>query len=130
MQKSGFEDVRTVNARGLGDVIEGIHFDSVALRGFKLELEDACEDYGQVAVYKGTIDRHKDAFILDQGHRFIAGMPERVCKNTADMITQTRYNKHFEVSPPMFHMGLFDCGPQTNTDTSQDLGIPGPNTCC
>ena len=130
MQKAGFEDVRTVNARRLGDVIEGIHFDSVALRGFKLGLEDACEDYGQVAVYKGTIDRHKDAFLLDQGHQFVAGMPERVCKNTADMITQTRYKAHFEVSAPMFHMGLFDCSPQSTASDSENGVIPQANSCC
>ena len=130
MQAAGFEDVRTVNARRLGDVIEGIHFDSVALRGFKLELEDACEDYGQVAVYKGTIDRHPQSFLLDQGHQFVAGMPERVCKNTADMITQTRYGAHFDVSAPMYHMGLFDCSPSSSANTSENGVIPQSASCC
>ena len=132
MQKAGFEDVRTVSSRRLGDVIEGIHFDSVGLRGFKLPLEDACEDYGQVAVYKGTIARRESEFILDHGHRFVAGMPERVCKNTADMLTQTRYAPHFHVSEAMFHMGLFDCGPASSNsqNTSENGDIPAASSCC
>jgi arsenite methyltransferase len=130
MQAAGFEDVRTVNSRRLGDVIEGIHFDSVALRGFKISLEDACEDFGQVAVYKGTIARHSDSFILDQGHQFVAGIPQRVCKNTADMITQTRYAPHFDVSPTMFHMGLFDCGPKEGNSPAASPGLAPTSACC
>jgi len=132
MQKAGFEDVRTVSSRRLDDVIEGIHFDSVGLRGFKLSLEDACEDYGQVAVYKGTITRRENEFVLDEGHRFVAGMPQRVCKNTADMLTATRYAPHFHVSEPIFHMGLFDCGPgEQNQEKSNENKILAPvSSCC
>jgi len=111
MQRAGFEDVRSVKRRRLGDVIEGIRFDSVLLRGFKIGLEDACEDYGQVAVYRGTIPRHADQWVLDLGHVFSAGSAVRVCKNTADMLVQSRYGAHFDVSPEMYHMGLFDCAP-------------------
>lgn len=109
MAGAGFADVRVVQRRRLSDVIEGIRFDSVYLRGFKIDLEDACEDYGQVAVYKGTIPDHVDNFVLDGGHVFRAGEPVRVCKNSADMLAESRYAAHFAVSAPMFHMGLFDC---------------------
>ena len=127
MQGAGFFDVRTVSARRLDDVIEGIHFDSVSLRGFKLPLEDACEDFGQVAVYKGTIEGQGREFILDGGHVFVAGMPQRICKNTADMIVSTRYAAHFDVSAEMFHMGLFDCAPTAAAPTPADLA---PTTGC
>ena len=111
MSAAGFSDVREVSRRDTGDIIEGIRFDSVTLRGFKLELEDACEDYGQVAVYRGTIDGHERGWSLDGGHYFESGKPERICKNTAEMLTGTRYAPHFEVSAPMRHMGLFAaCG--------------------
>jgi SAM-dependent methyltransferase len=109
MRKAGFEDVRVVRERKLKDVVEGIFFSSVVLRGFKIDLEDQCEDYGQVAVYRGTIADHKESFTLDNGHVFTAGQAVRVCKNTADMISQSRYASHFVVSAEIFHMGLFDC---------------------
>ena len=113
MRAAGFLDVRVVQDRPLRDVIEGIHFSSVLLRGFRLDLEDQCEDYGQVAVYRGTIPDRADRFALDGGHDFRAGEPVRVCKNTADMILGSRFAPHFAVSAEMFHMGLFDCSPKT-----------------
>ncbi|MFT7581884.1 MAG: arsenite methyltransferase, partial [Myxococcota bacterium] len=64
MRNAGFLDVRTVSDRPLTEVIEGIGFSAVNLRGFKLALEDQCEDYGQVVVYKGSLPRDTDAFVL------------------------------------------------------------------
>ncbi len=128
MRKAGFQDVRTVQSRLLADRIEGIHFHSATIRGFKLDLEDACEDYGQVAVYNGTIEDQPREFVLDQGHRFQAGVPMRVCKNTADMIRGTRFAAHFAVSEEMFHMGLFDCGPKEGS--ASDDGTAAGGACC
>ena len=79
MRRAGFEDVRAVSRRPLSTTIEGIKF-GVNLRGFKLPLEDACEDYGQVAVYRGTIPGRGVSFALDLGHVFVAGDAMRVCK--------------------------------------------------
>ena len=109
MQKAGFADVRTVKSEPTGDSIEGIGFRSEVLRGFKLDLEDRCEDYGQVAVYRGTIAGSETSFVLDENHRFVAGEPMRVCRNTADMLSQTRFADHFQVSDPLGHYGPFDC---------------------
>lgn len=132
MRRAGFQDVRVVKDRLLDDVIEGIHFSSATLRGFKIDLEDQCEDYGQVAVYRGTMPEHKASFALDLGHDFRAGDPMRVCKNTADMIQQSRFAPHFAVSAEMFHMGLFDCSPavaeSTTANAEADTGITG--SCC
>lgn len=123
MRDAGFADVRTVKDQRLDTVIEGIHFASVILRGFAIELEDQCEDYGQVAVYRGTVPRHEARFELDSGHVFEAGTPMRVCKNTADMLTQTRYARHFAVSEPILHLGPFDCSPEAPSD-SVHTGAP------
>ena len=128
MRAAGFEDVRVVSERPLGDVIEGIHFSAVNLRGFKVALEDECEDYGQVAVYRGTIPNQEASFLLDSGHLFKAGKAERVCKNTADMLTQSRYSQHFVVSPELFHMGIFDCGPSDDAADDTDQIVIGK--CC
>jgi SAM-dependent methyltransferase len=118
MANAGFPDVRVVKSRRLGDVIEGIRFDSRTLRGFKSSLEDRCEDFGQVAVYRGTIDGADTAFAFDDHHVFEAGTAMRVCKNTADMLTESRFGKHFDVSGPLRHLGLFDCAPPSEQSST------------
>jgi SAM-dependent methyltransferase len=115
--RAGFADTRVVDARQTGDTIEGIHFTSQVRRGFKLDLEDRCEDYGQVAVYRGTLPGRADSWALDEGHHFPAGEPVRICKNTADMLTESRFSDHFRVSEPLGHLGLFEeCGNVSTAD--------------
>ncbi len=90
-----------------------IDFYSVTVRAFKLEsLEDICEDYGQIAVYRGTLTESPHAFILDDHHTFQAGKPIPVCGNTAAMLQETRYAKHFTIlGDRSTHLGPFDCRP-------------------
>ncbi len=65
-------------------------FHSMTIRAFKLEnLEDRCEDYGQVAVYQGTIAESPHAFVLDNHHFFETQKPMLVCGNTAAMLENT-----------------------------------------
>jgi len=88
-----------------------IDFYSVTVRAFKLELEDLCEDYGQVAVYRGTIPDWPHWFDLDDHHRLHTGKPMLVCGNTAAMLQDTRYRTHFAVSGDRsVHYGPFDRG--------------------
>lgn len=130
MADSGFVDVRTVKSRRLKEVIEGIRFFSRTLRGFKIEsLEDRCEDFGQVAIYNGTIEGQPKTFDLDQGHRFEAGRAYRVCGNSAQMLSQSRFAAHFEVSRPVRHLGLFDCGPGLQVD-APTLQTTESSSCC
>jgi len=115
----GCADIRQLSARAieLGDSdieerIGMVRFHSRTLRCFKLDLEDRCEDYGQVATYLGTIRSHPHAFRLDDHHRFETGRPLPVCRNTAMMLSKTRYAPHFEVmGDARIHFGLFDCAP-------------------
>ncbi|TVP54565.1 MAG: methyltransferase domain-containing protein [Gemmatimonadales bacterium] len=89
-----------------------VRFTSRTLRAFKVEFEDRCEDFGQVATYLGSIEGAPHAFVLDDHHRFEAGRPERVCGNTAGMLGATRYAPHFRIDGDRStHFGLFDCGP-------------------
>ena len=90
-----------------------IDFYSMTIRIFKLaSLEDICEDYGQVAVYKGTIPGHPHSFALDDHHTFVTGKPMLVCGNTAAMVGETRFGRHFEViGDTSVHYGPFDCAP-------------------
>ena len=73
MMKAGFFDVRTFSSRAIVEVIESVNFKSVILRGFKIDLEDTNEDYGQVACYRGTISQSPKSFTLDADNVFPAG---------------------------------------------------------
>ncbi|TGD83226.1 methyltransferase domain-containing protein [Hymenobacter wooponensis] len=92
--------------------VGNIKFYSLTVRAFKIDLEDKCEDYGQVAIYQGTVPGQPHAFELDDHHRFETGRPMLVCGNTADMVSLTRYGAHFKVlGNKDQHFGLFPCGP-------------------
>ena len=101
-----------------------VEFYSMTIRAFKLgDLEDRCEDFGQVAYYQGTIDGCPNAFILDDHHTFVTGKPLLVCGNTASMISNTRFGKHFKiVGDTSRHFGLFPCGPAPSETNSTGKG--------
>ena len=105
-----------------------IDFYSMTVRAFKLDLEDRCEDYGQVVSYLGTIPEFPHAFALDDHHIFETGKASPVCSNTAAMLTQTRYAPHFRViGDESTHYGLFDCGPERVSSESKDGSF---GNCC
>ncbi len=105
-------------------------FFSRTVRAFKLaSLEDLCEDYGQVAVYHGTIPEFPHSFPLDDHHTFVTGKPMLVCGNTASMVSETRFGHHFTVTGNRsVHFGAFPCGPAPTTDGKADPCAGG--TCC
>jgi SAM-dependent methyltransferase len=133
LQDLGCPDVRKVkqNPISLDDPevfakIGMVNFDSVTVRAFKMPLEDRCEDFGQVAVYLGSIEQHPHSFDLDDHHHFETGRPLRECGNTADMLALSRYSEHFQVlGNKSRHFGLFDCVPQPGNDATQSNGA-----CC
>lgn len=106
-----------------------IDFHSMTVRAFKLTaLEDRCEDFGQMAVYRGSIPRFPHAFDLDDHHRFFTGKPMLVCGNTAAMLSETRFGPHFAVhGDRSTHFGMFECSPAAVADEDR-LGIGG--ACC
>ncbi|SNC68359.1 Methyltransferase domain-containing protein [Hymenobacter gelipurpurascens] len=107
----------TINNPEIEAKVGNIKFYSLTLRAFKLDLEDKCEDYGQVAIYQGTVPGQPHAFELDDHHRFETGRPMLVCGNTADMVSRTRYGAHFKVlGNKDQHFGLFPCGPTPATE--------------
>lgn len=131
----GCPDYRVVSSRrlelGSPDIeakIGMVDFYSETVRVFALRtLEDVCEDYGQVATYRGTIPDHPHHFDLDNHHRFIAGKPMLVCGNTADMLHETRYGRHFEVTGDhSVHYGPFNCAPAIRP--AEPIG--GTSACC
>lgn len=118
----------TLGSPQLEEKIGMINFYSMNIRAFKLEdMEDLCEDYGQVAAYKGTIPGHPHFFDLDDHHRLFTGRPMPVCGNTGSMLANTRYGSHFEVSGDRsVHHGLFGCGSKDRAIGEDD----GRVACC
>jgi len=123
MAKAGWVDFRYTAIRNLStdneDLIEKLGFatfSSRTVRAFKLDdLEDICEDYGQVAYYDGSIAGHPHFFDLDDHHRFYKSKPMLVCGNTASMLSKTRYGKAFKIlGDRSVHFGVFDCTPVEN----------------
>lgn len=103
-----------------------VQFQSITVRAFKMPLEDRCEDFGQVAIYKGTLPEHLHFFDLDDHHHFETGRPLRVCGNTAAMLGLSRYAEHFEIAGDKSrHFGLFDCAPP-----NRSLSIESGAACC
>mmetsp|Transcript_62827 Transcript_62827/g.172252 ORF Transcript_62827/g.172252 Transcript_62827/m.172252 type:complete len:391 (+) Transcript_62827:162-1334(+) len=137
--KVGFLDVReltretiTVNDPELEALCGQAEFVSITYRCFKLkEMETLCEDYGQVAYYKGTIADHPHTYKLDDHHIFEKNRPMLVCGNTAAMCGQSWLAPHFEVVGDMnTHYGLFDCAP-AGPSASLDKGdAPAAAGCC
>lgn len=100
-------------------VIGMVSFSSLTIRAFKLPLEDRCEDFGQLATYRGSIPGMEHAFVLDDHHRFEAGRPMRVCGNTFSMLAHSRYAGHFSLQgDTSVHFGLFECAADPGADVA------------
>ncbi len=134
MTDVGFNDYRVVSGNTVSisnaeieNKIGMISFSSLTMRAFKLDLEDRCEDYGQIAYYLGTIHGMPHSFVLDDHHELYTLRPFAVCGNTAAMLSETRYAKHFKITGNKdIHFGLFDC----NTDLVSGSQIARSNTSC
>ncbi|MCI0607316.1 methyltransferase domain-containing protein, partial [bacterium] len=130
IQDSGFRDPRTIRRIEVQrDVLgEPVVFSSMTTRGFKFNdpLDRRCEDYGQVAIYIGSIPQQKARFTMDDHHVFEAHRLVPVCRNTARMLSETRLQKHFRVTSPIKHFGLFPCGSPTVSSEDQSK----PKGCC
>jgi len=126
MAKCGWADFRYTSIVNLdlgdGEIAEKLGFatfSSRTVRAFKLaDLEDICEDYGQVAYYDGSIPGYPHFFDLDDHHRFITGKPMLVCGNSASMVSNTRYGKAFKVmGDRSIHFGVFGgCGNEVDDE--------------
>lgn len=127
MRDAGFTDPRVVERRVVQREARGVPivFSSLTVRGFKLAHMDArCEDYGQTAVYRGSIPNAPARYALDDHHVFEARRPAPVCRNTARMLAETRLAPHFDVTQPIEHFGLFTCGPAPESSDG------GGASCC
>jgi arsenite methyltransferase len=139
LQSVGYPDYRIITKSKINlnnpekeKMIGMVNFYSITVRVFKLnDLEDICEDYGQIAIYKGSIGGHPHFFDLDDHHRFITGKPLLVCGNTASMIQNTRFSKHFSVfGNRSVHFGPFDCTSTSVESHEADSNGCSGGACC
>eukprot|EP00056_Hartaetosiga_gracilis_P019024 m.12705 g.12705 ORF g.12705 m.12705 type:complete len:397 (+) comp7303_c0_seq1:147-1337(+) len=104
----------------LSALVGNTRFFSITYRLFKLpQLEPYCEDYGQVAIYKGTIEGNPFVYALDNGHTFEKGRPVLVCGNSTHMIQDTRLSFAFDIiGNKNVHYGAFDCSSTSSSKTT------------
>lgn len=132
-QSVGFMDPRPlsvsrrpiqVDDEELSQLLGSATFYSITYRCFKLQgLETLCEDYGQMAIYKGGITGQPHAYRLDDHHVFEKNRPERVCGNTALMLGKSWLAKYFDIlGDRQVHYGRFSSSP----DSQAPLG----GSCC
>ena len=128
----GFNDPRLISDRPLNVTdkdlskrLGSINFHSATYRLFNIdELEDACEDYGQAVIYKGTIKKNNNIFFLDKHHQIESKKVFPVCGNTYRMISQSRFSSHFDcVGGFDNHFGIFEnCGVTVPFDNAEQNG--------
>lgn len=136
MNRVGFLDFRmmsqspiTIQNKEIEKKLGPIEFYSITVRAFKVDLEDRCEDYGQTARYLGTVNGHPHFLIFDDHHLFETHKNIPVCKNTAKMILDSRYSKHFKIDGEgLVHFGLFNCNEGTTLSNSNKPAIV--SSCC
>lgn len=138
MAKIGWADFRylssakqSIGNKEIENLVGNINFYSDTISAFKIPdlMEDICEDYGQVAIYKGGIRENDHFFDLDDHHRFFLNKPELVCGNTAAMLEETRYGKYFEIIGNRdTHFGAFAGCAITGSSSSDDGG--SSEACC
>jgi arsenite methyltransferase len=134
---AGFQDPRlvadrpiTVDNEQIARRLEPARFYSATYRLFKLPgLETACEDYGQAAIYRGTVPHEPQLFVLDKHHHIERGRVFPVCGNTYRMLHETRFAPHFDfIGDFTTHYGIFrGCGLSIPFDAGAQDPAPG---CC
>lgn len=136
MRKVGWEDFRyitssaaTIDNPEIEAKVGNIRFSSRTIRAYKLPdiQEDICEQYGQVATYRGGICYSEDYYDLDDHHRFFKDQPMLVCGNSCSYVQDTRFGKYFDIQGDRSkHFGPFEgCGNAPSVD-----GACGGGCCC
>jgi SAM-dependent methyltransferase len=137
---SGFSDPRLVEDRSLdvGDEalrarLGAIRFHSATCRLFRIDgLEPACEDYGQVVTYRGTVRHCETTLAFDRHYRFERARLTPVCGNTYRMLRESRLRPHFDFfGNRETHYGPFPgCGNPLPFAAASGDGRGGGATCC
>ncbi len=85
--------------------MEGFHFYSVTVRGFKFEKRAGCQFLGHHAIYRGPFK----SVIDDEGHLFPRDEAVEVCTDTVAKLQSKPYSHLFTIVSPseaIVEMGL------------------------
>jgi SAM-dependent methyltransferase len=104
-RRAGFFDPRIVSRSPLGladpDLqlrLGGVVFWAVTFRLFKVgDLEDGEENYGQAALYRGTIPGCAHHFHFDAENHFETGRARAIGGNTSRILEASRLASHFRI---------------------------------
>ncbi len=140
LKKIGWEDFRYIKSfksiidnPEIEDMVGNVEFYSHTIKAVKLPdmIEDICENYGQVAIYRGGITGMENYFDLDDHHRFYKDLPLAVCGNTSAMIENTRLAKYFDIiGDRTKHFGAFQgCSTAPSTYDQEEGGCCGGGCC-
>lgn len=140
LKKIGWEDFRYIKSNRsiiandeIESMVGNVEFYSHTIKAVKLPalIEDICENYGQVAIYKGGIEGMENYFDLDDHHRFYKDLPLAVCGNTCAMIESTRLSKYFDIiGDRSKHFGAFlGCSTAPAKDTEKSDCCSGGGCC-
>jgi arsenite methyltransferase len=92
LERAGFYGV-SILKKVFWREVEGTHFYSVTVRGFKFEKKAGCRYVGQLAMYLGPMKSVMD----EEGHLFPRGVPVEVCTDTARKLSASPYTESFAV---------------------------------
>jgi len=137
--EAGFVEPRVVSKKDIEITDKDVQklvgktkFCSITYRLWKIDgLDFVCEDYGQFATYKGGINESEMDFRLDENHLFEANRPEHVCKNTADMLSKTRYKGYFQIiGNTNIHFGQFKgCATLASISEEENSTVVATTSC-
>ncbi|MGI9290557.1 MAG: methyltransferase domain-containing protein [Gammaproteobacteria bacterium] len=135
---SGFVDPRlmstaplSVTDADLQQRLGDLQFCSATFRLFRLEqAETGREDYGQQAVYRGSVPEFPEQFRLDHETVFIKGQPQPICGNTRRLLEVSRFSPHFElIGDYSHHLGTFG-STMPAFGFTEDTQVAAKSACC
>ena len=94
-EQAGFYGVQVLK-KTFYKTIEGHHFFSVTVRGYKFEKTAGCTSIGQTAIYHGPFK----AVLDEEGHLFPRDIAVEVCTDTAAKLSKLPYQAAFTVTEP------------------------------
>jgi arsenite methyltransferase len=111
--------------------VGALRFYSATYRLFSFSgVEAGSENYGQTAVYHGTIPQHPDEIRLDKRFMFKTGKPTPICGNTSRLLKASRFAPFFDIiGDDSTHLGAF--GDNKGLNPFVEEGSEGTgNSCC
>jgi len=135
---TGFKDPRLMKANTLEVTdpelqqrVGELRFCSATLRLFRFsDAESGRENYGQRAIYAGTIPEHSETFQLDDELVFPRGVEVPVDGNTFKLLQESRFSSHFQlIGDNREHLGAFSSS-LPSFEFTEDSDNAAKSSCC